>query len=244
MTPARLEAFSDGVFAIIITIMVLELEVPHGENFAALKPLLPVFMSYVLSFIYIGIYWNNHHHMLHTVKKVTGGMLWANLHLLFWLSLLPFATGWMGENHLAAMPSALYGCVLLMAAIAYWILQSLIISNQGPDSVLQRAVGGDWKGKASPVMYLIGIVLAPWSQVATQLIYLTVALIWLVPDRRIEHQLAHESRVEHGDSANASAVRAELAAIGSLMTRVMLVSLARRGSFACGCGTSCSGTRS
>jgi len=155
MGKGRFEAFSDGVFAIIITIMVLELEVPHGENFAALKPLLPVFMSYVLSFIYIGIYWNNHHHMLHTVKKVSGGMLWANLHLLFWLSLLPFATGWMGENHLAAMPSALYGCVLLMAAIAYWILQSLIISNQGPDSVLQRAVGGDWKGKASPVMYLI-----------------------------------------------------------------------------------------
>jgi uncharacterized membrane protein len=192
MGKGRFEAFSDGVFAIIITIMVLELKVPHGEDVGALKPLLPVFMSYVLSFMYVGIYWNNHHHMLHTVKKVTGGMLWANLHLLFWLSLLPFATGWMGENHLAAMPSALYGFVLLMAAIAYWILQTLIIRTQGADSVLQRAVGGDWKGKLSPLMYFLGIALTFWSQLATQLIYLGVALIWLIPDRRIEHQLAHE----------------------------------------------------
>jgi uncharacterized membrane protein len=192
MGKGRFEAFSDGVFAIIITIMVLELKVPHGEDFSALKPLLPVFMSYVLSFMYVGIYWNNHHHMLHTVKRVTGGMLWANLYLLFWLSLLPFATGWMGENHLALMPSAVYGFVLLMAAIAYWILQSLIIRTQGADSVLQRAVGGDWKGKVSPLMYLIGIVLTSWSQLATQLIYFGVALIWLIPDRRIEHQLAHE----------------------------------------------------
>lgn len=193
MGKGRFEAFSDGVFAIIITIMVLELKVPHGEDFSALTPLLPVFMSYVLSFIYIGIYWNNHHHMLHTVKRVSGGMLWANLHLLFWLSLLPFATGWMGENHLAAMPSALYGVVLLMAAIAYWILQSLIIRTQGADSVLRRAVGGDWKGKLSPFMYLTAIVLTFWSQLATQLLYLAVALIWLIPDRRIEHQLAHEA---------------------------------------------------
>ena len=192
MGKGRFEAFSDGVFAIIITIMVLELKDPHGEDFDALKPLLPVFMSYVLSFTYVGIYWNNHHHMLHTVKKVTGGMLWANLYLLFWLSLLPFATGWMGENHLAPMPSAAYGFVLLMAAIAYWILQSLIIRTQGADSVLHRAVGGDWKGKLSPLMYLIGIVLTFWSQLATQLIYFAVALIWLIPDRRIEHQLANE----------------------------------------------------
>ena len=192
MGKGRFEAFSDGVFAIIITIMVLELKVPHGEDFSALKPLLPVFMSYVLSFTYVGIYWNNHHHMLHTVKRVTGGMLWANLHLLFWLSLLPFATGWMGENHLAPLPSAIYGCVLLMAAIAYWILQSLIIRTQGPESILRRAVGGDWKGRLSPALYLLAILMTSWSQVITQLIYLTVALIWLIPDRRIENQLAHE----------------------------------------------------
>src|SRR5262245_41870387 len=179
----RFEAFSDGVIAIIITIMVLELKVPHGDNLGALAPVVPVFLSYVLSFIYLGIYWNNHHHMLHTVHRVTGPILWANLHLLFWLSLIPFATGWMGENHFAAMPSALYGVVLLMAAIAYWILQQLIIASQGRDSLLKRAVGNDWKGKLSPVLYLIAIPAAFWSQWISQGLYVLVALVWLVPDR-------------------------------------------------------------
>src|SRR6476660_3157115 len=146
----RLEAFSDGVIAIIITIMVLEMKIPHGDSVGTLAPLLPVFMSYVLSFVYVGIYWNNHHHMLHACTRVTGSVLWANLHLLFWLSLVPFTTGWMGENQFAAVPTALYGGVLLMAAIAYWILQQLIIAAQGPDSLLKNAVGGDWKGKLSP----------------------------------------------------------------------------------------------
>jgi uncharacterized membrane protein len=159
----RLEAFSDGVIAIIITIMVLELKIPHGEDFEALAPLIPVFLSYVLSFIYLGIYWNNHHHMLHTCYKVTGPMLWGNLHLLFWLSIIAFATGWMGENHFAGAPSALYGVVLLMAAIAYWILQQLIISSQGDDSLLKKAVGNDWKGKLSPMLYVLAIVAAFWS---------------------------------------------------------------------------------
>jgi uncharacterized membrane protein len=186
----RLEAFSDGVIAIIITIMVLELKVPHGESIDALAPLIPVFLSYVLSFIYVGIYWNNHHHMLHACLKVTGPILWANLHLLFWLSMFPFATGWMGENHFAATPSALYGVVLLMAAIAYWLLQQLIIASQGPDSLLKKAVGGDWKGKMSPVIYAIGIPLAFWSQWISLALYVLVALVWLVPDRRIERVLA------------------------------------------------------
>ncbi|MBI5041829.1 MAG: DUF1211 domain-containing protein [Gammaproteobacteria bacterium] len=185
----RLEDFSDGVIAILITIMVLELKVPHGENLAALLPLIPVFLSYVLSFIYLGIYWNNHHHMLHTLHAVTGPVLWANLHLLFWLSLIPFTTGWMGENHFAAMPSALYGVVLLMAAVAYWILQQRIIAAQGPDSLLQKAVGRDWKGKASPILYLLAIVAASWSPWISQALYVLVALMWLVPDRRIEHVL-------------------------------------------------------
>src|SRR5262245_53931557 len=154
----RLEAFSDGVIAILITIMVLELKVPHGVDFTVLGPLWPVFLSYVLSFIYLGIYWNNHHHMLHACQRITGGILWANLHLLFWLSLVPFTTGWMGENHFAAVPCALYGFVLLMAAIAYLILQSLIIAAQEPGSVLERAVGGDWKGKLSPVFYITAIL--------------------------------------------------------------------------------------
>ena len=162
MGKGRLEAFSDGVLAIIITIMVLELKVPHGESIAALAPLLPVFLSYVLSFVYVGIYWNNHHHMLHASKKVSGPVLWANLHLLFWLSLLPFATGWMGENHFAALPSALYGVVLLAAAIAYRVLQQTIIGVEGPDSMLAAAVGSDWKGKLSPVLYLAGIVSTAW----------------------------------------------------------------------------------
>jgi uncharacterized membrane protein len=185
----RLEAFSDGVLAIIITIMVLEMKVPHGDNLETLKPLVPVFMSYVLSFVYIGIYWNNHHHLLHTTTRVTGGILWANLHLLFWLSLFPFVTGWMGENHFAAVPSALYGGVLLAAAIAYWILQQTIISSQGNDSQLKAAIGSDWKGKLSPVMYMLGIVSTLlWSWVA-QALYVAVALLWLVPDRRIERTL-------------------------------------------------------
>jgi uncharacterized membrane protein len=185
----RLEAFSDGVIAIIITIMVLELKVPHGESIDTLAPLIPVFLSYVLSFIYVGIYWNNHHHMLHASRKVTGAILWANLHLLFWLSMFPFATGWMGENHFAATPSALYGVVLLMAAIAYWLLQQRIIAAEGPDSLLKKAVGGDWKGKMSPVFYAIAIPCAFWSQWISLGLYVLVALVWLVPDRRIEHVL-------------------------------------------------------
>ncbi len=189
MGKSRFEAFSDGVIAIIITIMVLEMKVPHGEDLEALVPLLPVFLSYVLSFIYVGLYWNNHHHMLHVCTRVTGGVLWANLHLLFWLSLFPFATGWMGENHFAAAPTALYGCVLLMAAIAYWILQQAIIAADGERSILRRAVGRDWKGKLSPVLYLAAIALAFRAPPAAQLIYAAVALTWLVPDRRIEQAL-------------------------------------------------------
>ncbi len=192
MGKSRLEAFSDGVIAIIITIMVLELKVPHAEDFAALGPLTPVFLSYVLSFVYVGIYWNNHHHMLHACGIVTGSILWANLHLLFWLSLLPFATGWMGENHFAAAPTALYGGVLLMAAIAYWILQQRIISAQGEGSVLRRAVGGDLKGKISPVLYVVGILCAFRASWISQAIYVGVALMWLVPDRRIEGALARD----------------------------------------------------
>src|SRR5689334_5238132 len=153
MGKARLEAFSDGVIAIIITIMVLELRVPHGADLAALRPLVPVFLSYVLSFVYVGIYWANHHHFLHAAQHVNGRVLWANLHLLFWLSLFPFATGWMGENHLSATPTAVYGCILLMAAIAYWILQRTIIRQQGSKSLLAAAVGTDWKGKVSPILY-------------------------------------------------------------------------------------------
>src|SRR6188474_2240681 len=162
MGRGRLEAFSDGVLAIIITIMVLEMKVPHGASLHDLLPLLPVFFSYVLSFVYVGIYWNNHHHMLHANSTVTGAMLWANLHLLFWLSLFPFATGWMGENHFAAAPSALYGAVLLMAGVAYFILQQLIIASQGPDSILKKAVRRDWKGKVSPLLYGAAILLAFW----------------------------------------------------------------------------------
>src|SRR5881296_3139246 len=154
MRKNRLEAFSDGVIAIIITIMVLELKVPHGVELAALKPLLPVFLSYVLSFIYVGIYWNNHHHLLHTAQHVSGGIMWANLHLLFWLSLIPFVTGWMGENHFAALPVAAYGAILFCAAAAYWLLQRSLIKAEGPDCPLARAVGADWKGNLSPMIYL------------------------------------------------------------------------------------------
>jgi len=189
MGKGRLEAFSDGVIAIIITIMVLELKVPHGESLDALRPLLPVFLSYVLSFVYVGIYWNNHHHMLHASVKVSGAVLWANLHLLFWLSLFPFATGWMGENHFAAGPTALYGAVLLMAACAYWLLQQSIIAAEGPTSVLKAALGNDWKGRLSPLLYLTAIVSTIWMQWVAQAIYVAVALMWLVPDRRIEHAL-------------------------------------------------------
>jgi uncharacterized membrane protein len=178
------------VIAIIITIMVLELKVPHGESIDALAPLVPVFLSYVLSFVYVGIYWNNHHHMLHTCRRVTGPMLWANLHLLFWLSLFPFTTGWMGENHFAAAPSAVYGAVLLMAAVAYWILQKIIIVSQGSDSLLKKAIGSDWKGKLSPLIYLIAIPASFRSQWISQGLYVLVALVWLVPDRRIENVLA------------------------------------------------------
>jgi len=185
----RLEAFSDGVLAIIITIMVLELKVPHGDTMAALLPLVPVLLSYVLSFLYLGIYWNNHHHMLHTCRNVTGSILWANLHLLFWLSLIPFTTGWMGENQFATLPAVAYGFVLLMAAIAYWILQRRIIATQGKDSILKRAIGNDWKGKLSPLLYLAAIVLAFLSQWFAVSIYIIVALIWVIPDRRIEHVL-------------------------------------------------------
>lgn len=193
MGRTRLEAFSDAVIAIIITIMVLELKVPHAVTFDALRPLLPIFLSYVLSFVYLGIYWNNHHHMLHTCRKVTGSILWANLHLLFWLSLFPFATGWMGENQFAALPSALYGGVLLMAAIAYWVLQRFIIASEGPASLLAQAVGRDWKGKLSPVLYMAAITasfLSPWW--VAQAIYVSVALMWLVPDRRIEDAIRRQ----------------------------------------------------
>lgn len=189
MGTGRMEAFSDGVMAIIITIMVLEMKVPHGDNLESLARLIPVFLSYVLSFIYVGIYWNNHHHMLHVTQKVTGAVLWANLHLLFWLSLFPFATGWMGENHFAPVPTAAYGVVLFMAAVAYWILQQVIIASVGPDSALKRALGRDWKGKVSPLLYGTAIVTSFWLHWLAVGIYALVALLWLVPDRRIERVL-------------------------------------------------------
>ena len=189
MLKERMAAFSDGVMAIIITIMVLELKVPHGADWSALAKLLPVFLSYVLSFIYLAIYWNNHHHMLHTVDHVTGTILWANMHLLFWLSLIPFATGWMGENNFASLPTAVYGVALLMPAIAYYLLQTAIIRHQGTGGPLAKAVGRDLKGKISPALYLAAIGFAfvlPW---VSQAIYVLVALMWLVPDRRIERLL-------------------------------------------------------
>ena len=189
MPKTRLEAFSDAVLAIIITIMVLELKVPHGEDLAALRPLVPVFFTYVLSFIYLGIYWNNHHHMMHVVTRVSGGVLWANLNLLFWLSLFPFVTGWMGENHFATLPTALYGCVLLMAASSYTILTTTIINEEGRESVLARAIGRDRKGKLSIAAYAVAILLCFVSQWIAAAIYILVALVWLVPDRRIERML-------------------------------------------------------
>lgn len=185
----RMEAFFDGVAAVVITIMVLEMKVPHGGSIENVSPLIPVLLSYVLSFLYVGIYWNNHHHMMHACHTVTGSMLWANLHLLFWLSLVPFTTGWMGENHFAAVPVAAYGVVLLMAAIAYWVLQQRIIASQGEGSVLRKAIGADWKGKVSPVLYIVAVIFAfllPWVSVA---IYVFVAVMWVVPDRRIERIL-------------------------------------------------------
>ena len=202
MEKNRLEAFSDGVLAIVITIMVLELKVPehtaeqipHTAGLADLKDKLPVFLSYVLSFIYVGIYWNNHHHLFHSTKHVTGGILWANLHLLFWLSLFPFATAWVGVNHLAPTPTAIYGCVLLMAAIAYFILERAIIKQQGRDSILANAVGDRWKEYLSPMCYLAGIPLAFVSTWISTGLFVFVAILWLVPDRRIERALANQNR--------------------------------------------------
>ncbi|RAI89321.1 TMEM175 family protein [Algoriphagus yeomjeoni] len=193
MNKNRLEAFSDGVLAIVITIMVLEIKFPSGDEWTDLQPLIPVFLSYTLSFIYIGIYWNNHHHMLHTVTKVNGKLMWANLHLLFWLSLIPFTTGWVGENSFAAFPMAVYGIILLMSAIAYFILQRLILHSQGPDSILAKALGKDLKGKLSPIMYLLAIG-ASWIDPAISgAIYLFVALMWLIPDLRIEKMIIAET---------------------------------------------------
>jgi uncharacterized membrane protein len=190
MGTERIEAFSDGVIAILITIMVLELKIPRETTLSALAPVLPVLLTYVLSFIYLGIYWSNHHHLLRTVRRVSGGMLWANLHLLFWLSLIPFTTGWMGENRFASVPTAFYGVVLLMAAIAWWILQQRIIATDGEESLLARALGGDWKGKLSPLLYLTAILLAPFVRWVSLGLYALVALLWLIPDRRIERALA------------------------------------------------------
>jgi uncharacterized membrane protein len=189
MTKTRLEAFSDGVIAILITIMVLELKVPHGTDLFALQPLLPVFLTYVLSYVYLGIYWNNHHHMFHACERVSGGILWANLHLLFWLSLVPFVTGWMGENHFAPLPTAVYGAVMLMAGLAWTILQAAIIAHEGPGSKLKAAVGRDLKGKLSAALYALAIPLAFVHQWISDAIYVLVALMWLVPDRRIESAL-------------------------------------------------------
>jgi uncharacterized membrane protein len=190
MTKTRLEAFSDGVIAILITIMVLELKVPQGTELAALVPLLPVFLAYVLSFVYLGIYWNNHHHLLHATGHITGAALWPNLHLLFWLSLVPFATAWMGENHFAPVPMAIYGVVLLMCAAAWTLLQVVIIRHDGADSKLRAAIGADVKGKISAALYVAAIPLAFVHQAIAGSIYVLVALIWLVPDRRIERRLA------------------------------------------------------
>jgi len=190
MRTGRLEAFSDGVLAIIITIMVLEMRAPVGDDLAALAPLLPVFLSYVLSFVYLGIYWNNHHHLLHATHRVSAGVLWANLHLLFWLSLIPFVTRWMGENHFAPAPTATYGFVLLMAAIAYFILQGRILATEGPASALAAALGRDLKGKASMALYLVAIPAAFALEWFAGAVYVLVALLWLIPDRRIERALA------------------------------------------------------
>ena len=189
MTKARLEAFSDGVIAILITIMVLELKVPHGADLATLRPLLPVFLTYLLSYVFLGIYWTNHHHLLHMTRRINGKILWANLHLLFWLSLIPFVTGWMGENHFGAVPTAIYGVVFLLAAVAYTILVRTILASEGPDSKLAAAIGGDRKGKISLLLYLSAVPLAFVHELLADALYVAVALIWLVPDRRIESRL-------------------------------------------------------
>ena len=189
MTKGRLEAFSDAVIAILITIMVLELKIPHGADLESIRPLLPVFLTYVLSFIYLGIYWNNHHHMFHATDRINGKILWANMNLLFWLSLIPFTTGWMGENHFAPLPTSAYGVVLLLAALSYTILQTLIISHQGEHSKLEEAVGKDSKGKLSMLLYIVAIPLAFVNQWISDGLYILVALMWLVPDRRIESKL-------------------------------------------------------
>jgi uncharacterized membrane protein len=192
MSTARLEAFSDGVIAIIITIMVLELKAPEGHTFAALAPMTGIFLSYVLSFVYVGIYWNNHHHMLHACETATGGILWANLHLLFWLSLIPFATAWLGQNHFTSAPAALYGMVLLLAAIAWVILQQQIIRSQKGESLLKKAVGEDWKGKLSVTMYVLGILAAFRAPRISLMLYTVTAIIWFVPDKRIERVVTEE----------------------------------------------------
>jgi uncharacterized membrane protein len=189
MGKSRLEAFSDGVIAIIITIMVLELKAPRQPTLDALQPLIPTLLSYALSFLYVGIYWNNHHHLLQAAHRVRGSILWANLHLLFWLSLIPFATAWMDETHYASVPMALYGAVLFMAGLAYLVLQHRIVKSEGPDSIVKRAVGADWKGKLSPLAYLVAIALAPWSFWLPVGLFIGAALVWLIPDRRIERQL-------------------------------------------------------
>ncbi|MDB5764747.1 MAG: hypothetical protein JWQ21_3742 [Herminiimonas sp.] len=199
----RLEAFSDGVLAIIITIMVLELKVPHDARPEALWPLLPVLLSYILSFVYIGIYWNNHHHMLHATHRVNGAIMWANLHLLFWLSLIPFVTGWMGENHFAPVPTALYGVILLMAAIAYWMLQRAIMTEQGNNSLLTAAVGHDMKGKLSPILYVLAIFFAFIHQWIAQALYVAVALLWLIPDQRIARAITNREKANHDDQNRA-----------------------------------------
>jgi uncharacterized membrane protein len=191
MTKGRLEAFSDGVIAILITIMVLELKVPHGTDVEALRPVLPVALAYVLSFVYLGIYWNNHHHLLHATQRINGAVLWANLHLLFWLSLVPVTTAWMGENPDAPLPNALYGTVLLLAAIAYFILVQTIFKAEGPHSTLAEMLGSDFKGKISPLFYIAAIGLAFVNQWISDILYIGVALMWLVPDRRIEKRLNH-----------------------------------------------------
>jgi uncharacterized membrane protein len=195
MEKGRLEAFSDGVIAIIITIMVLELKVPHGSDWSTLQPLLPVFLCYILSFLFVGIYWNNHHHLLKACRRVTSGIMWANLHLLFWLSLLPFVTGWMGENHFTLQPTLLYGIVLLLAAAAYFILQKLIVADHGRQSRLAEEIGRDSKGLISLVLYLTGIALTFWQAWAGAAIYTLVAIIWLVPDKRVEAVLHESERV-------------------------------------------------
>jgi uncharacterized membrane protein len=200
MKPERLNAFSDGVIAIIITIMVLELKIPRGADLSDLIPLIPVFFSYVLSFVYIAIYWNNHHHMMHASARVDGSILWANMNLLFWLSLIPFATGWMGENNFARIPTATYGLALLMPSIAYVLLQRAIIRQHGPDSVLAHAIGRDFKGKASPILYAIGMVAVLFTPWIAGGIYVLVTLMWVIPDRRIERAILKPERAARDDT--------------------------------------------